>query len=67
MRLKSLNLSLNKKKILWRKEKMLVTTIFSFSNNIFYPSPNKIQFLIKFTLSYANASSMGKPKILSIW
>ena len=27
-----------------KKEKMLVTSIFSFSNNVFYPSENKFQF-----------------------
>ena len=29
---------------LWKKEKMLVTSIFSFSHNVFYPSLNKYQF-----------------------
>ena len=31
-------------KTLWEKEKMLVTSIFSFSHNVFYPSLNKFQF-----------------------
>ena len=29
----------------WEKEKMLVTSIFSFSQNVFYTSQNKFQFL----------------------
>ena len=28
----------------WEKEKMLVTSIFSFSHHVFYPSQNKFQF-----------------------
>ena len=31
-------------KILWEKEKMLVTSIFSFSHDVFYPSKNNFQF-----------------------
>ena len=31
-------------KTLWEKEKMLVTSIFSFSQNVFYPSQNKFQY-----------------------
>ena len=31
-------------KTLWKKEKMLVTSIFSFSHNVFYPFKNKFQF-----------------------
>ena len=31
-------------KTLWEKEKMLVTSIFSFSHYVFYPSQNKVQF-----------------------
>ena len=30
-------------KTLWEKEKMLVTSIFSFSHNVFYSSQNKFQ------------------------
>ena len=33
-------------KTLWLKEKMLVTSIFSFSHNIFHPSQTKIEVLI---------------------
>ena len=32
-------------KTLWEKEKVLVTSIFSFSHNVFYPAGNKFQFL----------------------
>ena len=32
-------------KTLWEKENMLVTSIFSFSHNVFYPSKSKFQFL----------------------
>ena len=32
-------------KTLWEKEKMLVTSIFSFSHNVFYSSRHKFQFL----------------------
>ena len=31
-------------KTFWEKEKMLVTSIFSISQNVFYPSQNKFQF-----------------------
>ena len=30
-------------KRLWKREKILVTSIFSFSHNVFYPSQNKFQ------------------------
>jgi hypothetical protein len=35
MLLKTLNLSLIGRKTLWEKEKMLVTSVFSFSDNVF--------------------------------
>ena len=44
---------------------MLVTSIFSFSHNVFYPSQNKFQFLSHIYLSSANASSSDRSKILS--
>ena len=46
---------------LWEKEKMLVTSIFSFSHNVFYPSKNKVQFNFSVTciLSSANAFNFG--------
>ena len=52
-------------KKLWEKEKMLVTSIFSFSHNVFYPSQDKFQFLSLFFLSSANAFNLDLTKILS--
>ena len=46
-------------KTLWEKKKMLVTSIFFFSHNVFYPVK------VTFNLSSANAYSLGKLKILS--
>ena len=46
-------------KTLWEKEKMLVTSIFSFSHNAFYPSQNRI-FVFKSHLS-------SRLQMLSIW
>ena len=39
-------------KIFWEKEEMLVTSIFSFSHNVFYLSQNEFQFFshIKFSV-----------------
>ena len=45
---------------------MLVTSIFSFSNNVFYPSQNKFQFSAKFNLSSANAFNLDQSKNLSL-
>ena len=44
---------------------MLVTSIFSFSKNVFYHSQNKFQFLCCIFLSSANALNLDKSKILS--
>ena len=44
---------------------MLVTNIFSFSHNLFYPSQNKFQFLAEFNLSSANAFNLEQSKNLS--
>ena len=52
-------------KTLWEKEEMLVTSIFSFSHNVFYPSQNKFQFFSHIYLSSANAFSLNQSKILS--
>ena len=52
-------------KTLLEKEKMLVTSIFSFSHNVFYHSPTKFQFSVTFNLSSANAFNLDKAKILS--
>ena len=45
---------------------MLVTSIFSFPHNVFYPSQNKFQIFSHIYLSPANAFHLDKPKILSI-
>ena len=44
---------------------MLVTSIFSFSHNLFYYTLKKIQFFAKFNLSSANAFSLDQSKKLS--
>ena len=47
------------------REKMLVTSIFSFSNNIFYPIRNNYHHLSK-RVSSANCLNMDKSEILSL-
>ena len=44
---------------------MLVTSIFSFSQNVFYPSQNKFHFSVTFFFSSANAFNLDQSKILS--
>ena len=39
---------------------MLVTSIFSFSHNVFYPSQNRFQFSFTFILSSANAFNLDQ-------
>ena len=51
-------------KILWEKEKMLVTNIFSFSNNVFYPSMHKFHFLLVVNFSSLNALNLDQSIIL---
>ena len=51
-------------KTLWEKEKMLVTSIFSFSRNVFYPSQKEFLCLSHIYLSSAKASNLDKSKIL---
>ena len=53
-------------KTLWENDKMLVTSIFSFSCNVFYPINDKsnVEIYVKF-LSSANAFNSDKAKILS--
>ena len=48
------------------KEKMLVTSIFFFSNNVFHPAENKFPFygLHLFCHHYANAFNLDQFKIL---
>ena len=52
-------------KTLWEKKKMLVTSIFFFSHNVFYPMNITLMFSVTFNLSSANAFNLGEPKILS--
>ena len=52
-------------KTLWEQEKMLVTSIFSFSHNVSYPSQNKFQISAKFDLLSANASNLDQSKYFS--
>ena len=51
-------------KTLWEKEKMLVTSIFSFSHNVFYPYRNKLQILVTFMVKSANAFNLDKANFL---
>ena len=44
---------------------MLITNIFSFSQNVFYFSQTKFSFSITFILSSANALSLDQCKVLS--
>ena len=46
---------------MYEKEKMMVTSIFSFSYDVFYPQINKFQFI----LLSANAFNLDQSKILS--
>ena len=46
---------------MWEKEKMLVTSIFSFSHNIFYPFINKDQY---FSPIYFLTFNLDKSEIL---
>ena len=50
-------------KTLWEKEKMLVTSIFSFSHNVFYPSKKEFLFLT-FNLLSANAFKLDQSQNL---
>ena len=43
-------------KALWEKEKMLVTSIFSFSHNVSHPSKTNFSFSVLFILASANFS-----------
>ena len=47
-----------------RKEKMLITSIFSFSQDVFYPYQNKFE-VLSHILSSVNAFNLDKSKILS--
>ena len=52
-------------KTLLEKDEMSVTSIFSFSNNVLYPSKNtNLNCLVTFILSSANAFNLDKLKML---
>ena len=51
--------------ILWEKDKMPVTSIFSFFHNIFHCIKDKLNTLITFHLSSANSSNLDKTNFLS--
>ena len=50
-------------KTLWEKVKMLVTSIFSFFHNVFYPSKTNLNFSVTFILSYANTFNISQPVV----
>ena len=52
------------KKTLLEKKKMLVTSIFSFCHNVFYPSQSKFQFFSHIHLLSADALNSDQSKIL---
>ena len=54
----------NHLKTLWEKEKMLVTNIFSFSNNVYNPIKDQIISLSPLILLSANAFNFDPSKIL---
>ena len=47
-------------KTLWEREKMLITSIFSFSNNVSYRIKREIVILAELILSSANAVGKGE-------
>ena len=47
---------------MWKKEKMLVTSIFFFSHNVFYPLKTNSYFSATFILLYANAFNFDQSK-----
>ena len=52
-------------KTFWKREKVLVTSIFSFSQNVFCPSETNFNFKVKFILLSAKAFNLDLSKILS--
>ena len=50
-------------KTLWEKEKMLVTSIFSFSHNIFYSIKGKNQFFSHIQYVIYNSFNLDKSNI----
>ena len=54
-------------KTLWKKVKMLVTSISSFSHNVFYPIQNNFHFSVTLILLSANAFNLDQSKILLLY
>ena len=54
-------------KTLWEKEKMLVTGIFSFSHNVFYPLGEFPAIFIKFENNVCTLSLFGKSPKFVVW
>ena len=54
-------------KTLWENKKMLETSIFFFSYNVFYPSQNNLNIQLAFILSSANALNLFLSKILGFF
>ena len=54
-------------KTLWEKEKMLVTSIFSFTHNVFYPSQNKFQFFIYIYFVICKSFQFGQVPFSVVW
>ena len=52
-------------KLFWEKEKMLVTSIFFFSKNVFYSIKDRNDHYVTFILSSANAFNLDKVRFLS--
>ena len=50
-----------------RKEKMLVTSIFSFSHNVFYPSRNKFWFFIQIYFVVYKCFQLGQDQNFVVW
>ena len=57
----------NHLKTVWEKEKMLVTSIFSFSQNVFYPFKLKFQFLSHIYCVICNCFQFGQDLNFFIW
>ena len=54
-------------KTLWEKEKMLVTSIFSISQNVFYPFKNKCQFLSQIYFVVCMCFQFWQGKDFVVW
>ena len=52
-------------KTLWEKKKMLVTSIFFFSHNVFYPMKDNFHVLNNIKFVVCKCFNLSKPKILS--